>query len=129
MLSTCVDLQTLEHLSAELVLGQHSLDGQFDNSFWLSFLHASIRNLFEVSGVLTVTPVDLLFSLKAGNFDQLGVGHNDKIAREHVRHVRGLVFAHQECRHLSCESAENLTTGVYDLPVVDQFSGFWVVML
>ena len=112
MLGTSVDLQTPEHLSAELVLWEHSFDGQFDNSFWLSFLHASKRNLFEVSRVLAVTLVDLLFSLEAGNFDQLSVGDNDEIAREHVRHVRGLVLAHQECRNLSCEAAEDLTTGV-----------------
>ncbi len=112
VLGSGIYLQTPEHLSAKLVLGQHSLYGQFDNSLWLAFLHPGIRNLFEVSGVLTVTLVDLLFSLETGDFDLFGVDHDDEVACEHVGHVGGLVLAHQERCHLSREPSENLTAGV-----------------
>ena len=129
VLFSSVDLQTSHHLATELVLRKHSLDGQFDNSSWMSFLHSSIWNLFEGSRVLTVALIDLLFSLEASNFNLGSVDHDDEVACQHVRHVGGLVLAHQVHCHLRCESSEYLSICVNDFPVVHNFGGLGVVLL
>ena len=73
--------------------------------------------------------VDLLFGLQASNFDLRSVDDNDKVARQHVWHVCGLVLAHQVHCHLSCESTENLPIGINNFPVVGDFGGLRVVLL
>ena len=123
VLRATVNLESLEHAAAEFVFRKHPLHGHLDDPFGEPFLHSLVGNLFKGSRVLAVSLVYFLLGLCAGDLDLAGVDYDDEVAGEHMGHVVGLVFAHQQHRHLGCESSEYLVAGVQYLPVVHHLFG------
>lgn len=94
MIRPRVDLQLLDHLICQLVLGQHPANGMVNQIFWLSLLAITIAFKLQawVPGVpRVVASVHFL----AGHRDFFRVGDDDEIATINVRSVLRAVLAHQ----------------------------------
>ena len=109
MLRSRVNLEPREHARPELILRQHPFDRVLNNTSRVRCQHPAERDLFAVAGVLAMPDVDLLLGLVAGHPHRGGVGDNDKVARQQVGDVAGLVLAHQQPSHLRGQSAQYLT--------------------
>ena len=130
MLITTVDLEFVEHLAAQLVLGQHPTHGLVQDPFGspLEYLCGGRQlTAARVTGVTLVGfPEHLLGELRvrlvshalAAEPNPMSIQHDDIIAGIDVRRVIGTVFAHQHGGDLSRQSANDVASGINDKPVV-----------
>ena len=103
-----VALELLDHLVAERALGQHALDGLLERAAREARLHLRERRRRDAARVARVAVVELVVGLVAGHAELVDVGHDDEVARVHVRRVDRLVLAAQAERDLAGEAAQHL---------------------
>ena len=93
MLFACKNAQTLEALSLELVLWQHTLDRFFDDSLWEFFANFCECRVFDPTWESAVAVVNFIRFFVTG-YDCFGcVDHDDVVTTISVRRVSRLVFA------------------------------------
>ena len=116
MLAACVDLELAELGAAQLVLGDHSFDGPFEDELGLASadLGGSFDGLAaDVTGVTGVDLVTLLVSAEAG---VLGIDDDNEVAGINVRSEDGLVLATEEAGSLDSDVSDDLVLGINDVP-------------
>ena len=117
VLGAGIDVQLLDLLAAEHVLGQHPLDRLLDQLLGPGALEDLRRGaLLDPAGVAGVPVVDLLGALVAGQRDLLGVDHDDVVAAVEARRVHGLVLAAQPQGDQRGEPPEDQAVGIDQVP-------------
>lgn len=124
MVGAVVDVEVLEKLTSETVLGEHTLhyaevEGVHTRFEVLveRFLHQNLGGLHTLTaGISGVVVVNLFGHLVAGQDDFVGVDDDNIVAAGHIGGVAGLVFAAEDLCHLRAESAEDLVGSVDDDP-------------
>ena len=93
MLRSAVNLELSEHLAAQAVLREHSLNGLLNHQLRLLGAHETRGSLPEATRVAAVVTVHLVRLLAAGQADLLGIDDDDEIPRVDIGGVDGLVLA------------------------------------
>ena len=122
-----VHLELLEHLAAELVLGEHAPDGLLDDLAGVLVQLLADRRRGETAGVAGVAVHQLVGQLVAGERDLLRVDDDDEVTGVHVRGEGRLVLAAQQVRGLDGELAEDDVGGVDDVPLALDVAGLRAV--
>ncbi len=117
MVGALVDLELGGHLAAELALGQHALDGLFENLFRTADEQLAVLLFAQAAGEAGVAAVELLAGLHAGEVDLLGVDHDDVVAHIDVGRVERVGLAGEDARGVRGEAAERLAGGVDHEPL------------
>jgi hypothetical protein len=112
-----VHLQLGEHLAAEDVLREHSLDRLLDGELGLPVHQVAVRLSREPAGDPGVRVEVLLLQLVAGELHLARVDDDDEIARVAVRGVGRLVLPRQDRRDPAGETPEGLAGGIDDEPL------------
>ncbi len=129
MIGAGVDLELLEHLPAEPVLGKHPADGFLDDELGLALDEAFVGLCLEAAGIAGEAGLHLLLSFGAGEDDFLSIGDDDEITGVNMRCVLRAVLAHEDDRDLNSHPAEALAFGVDMAPGLGDFVGFGEVSL
>ena len=80
VLRTGVHLELSDQPAAQLVLGEHSPDGEFDGLAWIPIEQLTIRHGLQTAGSAGVTAGELVRSLLSGQSDLGCIHHDDEIA-------------------------------------------------
>jgi hypothetical protein len=116
MLSTRVNLELLDDLVSQLVLGQHPSNCVIEQIFRLAF--KSITVAFQSQSWMASVPREVTrLHFATRHRDLFGIGDDDEIATITMRCVFRLVFAHQNHRNIARKSSENLVRCVHDVPL------------
>ena len=129
VLAARIDAELLEHISAEGVLGEHTLDGFVDGELGLLVHELFVLHLFETADVAGVIAVIFLLQLLAGEHHLVAVDDDDMVAAVDVGSVFGLILAFEDGSHLRSETSEHHIGGVDDVPLALHFAGFRHVRL
>ena len=116
MLAACIDLELAELGAAQLILGNHSLDGPLENELRLACAHLGGRFDGLTTDVTGVTGVDLVSLLVPGEASLLGIDDDNEVAGINVRCEDGLMFAAEEAGSLDSDFSDNLVLGIDDVP-------------
>ena len=122
-----VDLELLQHLTAEAVLGEHAPDGLLDGLAGVLLEQLADRRGGEAARVAGVAVGQLVGRLVAGEGDLLGVDDDDEVTGVHVRGEDRLVLAAQQVRGLDGEAAQDDVGGVDDVPLALDVTGLGAV--
>ena len=117
MLRTLVDLELGGHLAAHLALGQHALDGLFDDGLGTACKQLDEGLFAQTTGETGVAAIELLAGLEAGENDLFAVDDHDVVAHVDVGGVQGAVLAGEDGGGGGGETAERLAGGVDDEPL------------
>ncbi len=117
MIGARVDLQFLNHLIGEFVLGQHATNRVIDQILWFAFLAIAIAFQPQpgVAGVPGVVPV---IHLLARHADFFGVDDDHEITAIDVGCVLRAMLAHQDHGDVACQTAKDLVAGIDDVPLL-----------
>ena len=127
MLGTGVHLELPDQPAAELVLGEHSPDGEFDGLAWIPIEQLTIRHGLQTAGSAGVTAGELVRSLLSGQSDLGRIHDDDEIAAVNVRGVRRLVLASKQCGGGHRKPAQHNIIGIDDMPRPRDVARFWAV--
>ena len=106
MLFACKNAQTLEALSLELILWQHTLDRFFDDSLWEFRTNFCECRVFDSSWETAVAVVNFI-GFFVSSYNRFGcVDNYDVVTAIHVWRVGRLVFAGQVRRDLRCQATK-----------------------
>src|SRR5271166_5709033 len=122
-----MELELVDHLTAELALGQHPLDCQLKNTLGPSLEQFPGRLVALAGGVPRVALVGFLLPLVAREDHLVHVGDDDVVASVDVGCVSWTVLAHQDRGNLSGEAADDLFGGVDHIPLPRQLPGLGLV--
>src|SRR6478735_3774373 len=122
-----VDLQLLQNLTAELVLGQHAPHGLLDGLAGVLLEDLADRGGREAARVTGVAVGELGRLLGAGQGDLLRVDDDDEVTSVHVRGEDRLVLAAQKVGGLDGEPAQDDVGGVDDVPLALDVSGLGAI--
>ena len=123
VLGASVDLQLLNLLCSQLVLGQHALHSLLNRTNRVGFKKLCIVDGLQTAGVTRVAVCTLLFKLCTGQGDLLSVHDDHEIAGVHVRGKSRLVLTAQQDSGLACEATEHHVGGINDVPLALNFAG------
>lgn len=123
MLRTSVDLEVLELLGSQLVLGQHTLNSLLNGANRVGLQQFSVVDRLEATGVTGVAVGPLLLQLGTGQGNLLSVDDDDGVTHVNVGCEGGLVLAAQQDCGLACETAENNIRGIDDVPLALVIAG------
>ena len=129
VLAARIDAELLEHISAEGILGEHSLDRLVHGELGLLVHEFLVLHFFKAADVAGVIAVILLFELLAGEDHLVAVDDDDMVAAVDVGGVFGLVLPFENSRHLRSKTSEHHIGGVDDVPLALHFAGFRHVRL
>ncbi len=122
-------LQLVEHVPGQRVLGKHPLDSQMQDFVWLLGPQVQgldgpltawpagkpdVTLLCHLRGVVIMVLVDH-FTTREANL--VRVQHDDVIASVDVRSVFGFVLAHQDCGKLGRQSPDDHPFGINNEPL------------
>src|SRR5712691_11809753 len=124
-----VDLQLVDLLSRQPVLGEHPLHGDAQHLGRTPVELLAKRAALQAAGIARVPVVPLLVELVARDRDLLGVHDDDEVARVDVRRVHGLALATQGVCDQRRKPAERLPVGIDEIPLARDFSRLGVVRL
>jgi hypothetical protein len=116
-------LRALEHfelgqkLTAEAVLGNHALDGVFDQKFRVLGADLFDGLVFFAALPAGIAHVFLGGFLLAGDLDLFGIDDDDEVTGVEVRGIDGFVFAAQNVGNLHSQSSEHGAIGVNHVPL------------
>ena len=117
---TCVNLETVEGCSTDGVVGEHTLDCQFENSFRLGLHQLVCRDELQTADVTGMMVVHLIGHLLTGENSLGCVDDNDVIAAVNMRGVGGLVLAVENGSCERCGLTDGLACCVDDIPCAFQ---------
>ena len=132
MLATIVDANILQQLSAQTVLGKHTLDS-LDKQWVHTLLEVLLERLLLKhqwgskalsTGIACVTHILLVSPLVAGEHDFVSIDYDHVVATVHVRSVAWFVLASQDFRNLRAQAAKNLVGGINHDPFFLYCFGF-----
>src|SRR6202012_5787770 len=112
-----VDLELGGHLAAELGLGEHALDGLFDDGLRTAGEQVQERFFAEAAGVAGIAAIELGVSLEPGQMNLLSVNNDDVVAGIDIRGVERAVLAAEHVGYGGGEAAERLAGGVDEVPL------------
>src|SRR5690606_36672309 len=116
MLGTRVDLELLDLLISELVLGEHAADGLLHCLLGILLEELGVGDAAEAARVAGMAVGELRLTLVAGQRDLVGVDDDDEVARIHMGCEDRLVLPPQELGSLGSEPAEDDIRCVDDVP-------------
>ena len=122
--SALEESESEQGVSAERVLGQHTLNSQFHRLGGLGSHEGVVTCFFEMTDVTGVALPLLLSELAAGEHRVLAVDDDHVVAAVYVGSKGGLVLASEEHSSLSGNSAEGLAGCVDNIPSALNFGGF-----
>lgn len=102
VVSGLVDLEFVEHLATERVLGKHPFDGLLDRKLGFALQETAVALRFETAGNCRVVVVMLLVELVARQLYLGSVHHDHKIAGVDMLGKTRLVLAAQHGSNLAC---------------------------
>jgi hypothetical protein len=100
MLITGINFQLFEKLSAESVLGQHTLDGKPDKILRSLFHEFLGGDHFEPSDVTAVPVVNLLLPFSACQDNLIRIDNNNPVTRINMRCKKRVVFSSKACSYV-----------------------------
>src|ERR1022692_2687523 len=112
-----VDLELAERLTAERVLGDHSLDRLLDRLLGVLGHQVPVGDRVKATRVARVPVRALVLQLVAGECHLVRVDDDDEVTGVDVRSEDGLVLAPQQHRHMAGQAAEHYVSGVDDMPL------------
>ena len=124
-----MELELIDHLTAELALGQHPLDCQLKNTLGPSLEQFPGRLVALAGGIPRVALVGFLLPLVAREDHLVHVGDDDVVAGVDVGRVSWTVLAHQDRGNLGGEAADDLFGGVDHIPLPRQLPGLGLVTI
>lgn len=107
-----VKAQSPHPVLTELVAGQHTVHGLFQESFGFVLPDLEGGLGLQAARVARVPGVLMLDPLATREFDVLAIGDDDDVAVQSGGVVRGLVFTLEEGRDLGRHTTEALTLGL-----------------
>ena len=117
MLSTLVQVQTGHAVTAQSVLGQHALDGDFHSVVGAVLHHGTSLGLLQAADPAGYTVVDLLLCLLAGQNSLVGVDNDHVVTAVNVGSEVDLVLAAQQVGSDHSGTAQGLTGCIDDVPL------------
>ena len=93
VLRACINLQFLEHLSAELSIRKHTFYSMSDDFFRLLCLKLFESDLAEAARISGMSLVDLFFSLLACNLNLFSVDNDYIVTTVNMRCVSRLLLS------------------------------------
>jgi len=117
VLVALVDVQLGDDRAAEAVVGNHSLDGTFDNEFGMATAAGLGRLGLVATDETGVAHVLLLDFLLAGKDGLFGIDDNDVIAGIDVGGENGLVLAPEEDGGFFSHTTDDLVIGINNVPL------------
>ena len=116
MLAACIDLELTELGAAQLILGDHSLDGPLENELRLACAHLGWGFDGLTADVTGVTCVDLMPLLVPAEAGLLSIDDYNEVAGINVRSEDGFMFAAEEAGSLDSDFTDDLVFGIDDVP-------------
>ncbi|MNP18127.1 hypothetical protein D3C76_1105870 [compost metagenome] len=92
------------------------MNGQFDHPVRLVLQHVASGSSLQTTRIVGVTVVHFLSELLTGQFDLVGVNHNDEIAAVYMRGKIRFMFTANDTGHFTGQTAEGFAFGVYEIP-------------
>src|SRR5690625_2532435 len=96
MLGTRINLELAELGASERALRQHAADCTFDGTLRMLCEHLHVGRLFDATRETGVVINLLLFALRAGQGNLVGVDNDDEVTGVNVRREYWLVLAPQQ---------------------------------
>ena len=112
MLVTDIDLELLQLVTAEAVLGEHSTDRLLNGANRVFVQQVGVADAAESTGVSRVAVGALLASFLTGENHLVRVQNNDVVAHVHVRGEGGLVLAAEQRGSVASEATKHHVSGV-----------------
>lgn len=116
MLAACIDLELTELGAAQLILGDHSLDGPLENELRLTCAYLGRGFDGLTADVTGVTCVDLVFLLVPGEAGLLSIDDDNEVTGINVRSEDGFMLAAEEAGSLDSDFPDDLVLGIDDVP-------------
>jgi len=116
MLAARIDLELTELGAAQLILGDHSLDGPLKNELRLTCAHFGWGFDGLTADVTRVTCVDLVPLLVPGEAGLLSIDDDNEVAGINVRSEDGFMFTAEEAGCLDSDFPDDLVLGIDDVP-------------
>jgi hypothetical protein len=117
VIGTRINLQLLDHLISEFVLGQHSTNGVIDQILGFSVTAVGVAFKSE-SGVSRIPRVVSVVHFLAGHPDFLGIENDDEITAVDMGCVLRSMLSHQDHSNVACQPSEDLVGRVDDVPLL-----------
>src|SRR5690554_5596092 len=108
MLGAGINLELLEHSTAETILRQHALHRVLERALRRLLDQLLKGDALKMTDVARVVVIDLVRRLATGNMDLFGVDYNNVVAGIHMRRVFGLMLAAKPARDFAGETAQGL---------------------
>ncbi len=125
VLGSGVDLQLLDHLTAERALGQHAAHGTTDGFVGTTREQVSEGLALQATGVTRVVVDHAGVGLARGEHDLVHVDDDHVITGVDVRSEGGLVLATQKTRGFGAQTTEDHSLGIEDVPLAGDLTGLW----
>ncbi len=124
MLGTGVNLELLENLATEAVVGDHAFDGFLHHEFWAAT--AKRPRVFDLlaTNIAGVANVALHVFLIASENGLLCVDHDDEVTGIHVGREGGFVLATKKASGGFGDASKGLALGIDHPPLAFDFLGF-----
>jgi len=117
MLLTGIDVQVGEHLAAQFILGQHTLDGVFENALRVLLEPYARGGKPLTTGVTRVADIDFVGHLGSGQAYLLGIDDNHVVSTVNVGRKVCFVFAAYQACDLAGQPTKHFALGVNHNPL------------
>ncbi len=117
MLRAHMELELVDHLAAQLALGQHPLNCQLENSLGPALEELPGRLIALPARIARIALVGFVLPLVAREHHLVHVGDNDVVTGVNVGRVGWPVLAHQDRGNLGGEAADDLIGSVDHIPL------------
>ena len=124
MLCADIYVQLAEHLRAEAVLRQHTLNGMFNDAGREALEHLTGSRERRAALIAGVTEIGLVRQLLSRELYFFSIDNNDIITGVDMRRVNGLILTAKNLRDLRCKASDRLILGVYNIPLALNIGSF-----
>ena len=111
MFCACIYVKAGEGLSADRVVGKHSLNCELHSLLGTGCHKGLVLDLLKTADVTGVMTIVLLLKLLTGENSLISVYDDNELAAVSVRSELGSMLAAKDVRSLNSSSAEGLATG------------------
>lgn len=118
MLGSHIDIQVAIELVAQTVFGEHATDSMFEDTFGVRFEQFGGSSLALATGIASITLIDFIGHLVAGEDDFLGVDDNDVVAAVDVRGEGRFGFPSEDVGDTGSQASYGLVGGIDQHPLL-----------